>query len=248
MKGARRMGLNWLLPRTLLGYGQEPYGLGPYGTGQKKAQGSQPQFNPGPGYTVPEDVGGELNDKILRRLLQQIVSGISGLPGNLVYPRWQPEPPNQPDFTVDWAALGITSRTRDVFVTLLHTTYPVDPTTPDAEAVVTDTVNRNEILSVLCSFYGPNSEAYSEKLAMGLMLEQNRYVMFLNGMALVDVGETLTVPAKDKERWLMGQDVSFRLRRQQNYTYSSGNVESFEGTLITDAESVALAVNEESHQ
>ena len=236
------MGLSWIIPRKLYGFGQAPYGQAPYGGGAAPALPTD--FVPGLPATLPIDKNSEWNDLPLRHLLQQLVAGICGLKGNLVYPRWQPEPVNQPDFGVDWASVGVTGRIRDVFAAVIHTTYPPDPSNPTAPVQVTDTVNRNEILSVLCSFYGPNSESYAETLAMGLMLEQNRYVMQLNGLALVEVGETLTVPYLKKERWLMGQDVSFRARRQQNYTYPSGNIESVQGSLITEAQVLPLSVSD----
>jgi hypothetical protein len=223
--------------RPLQGFGIAPYGQSPYGTGQ--APLNPGEFNPGPGYVAPTFKGLEVNDRILHRLLQQIVSGITGITGKLVYPRWQPEPPNQPDFDVDWAAVGIVGKTREVFPAVLHCTDASDP----EDVKIVDTVYRNEILNLLCSFYGPNSEANGEILAMGLMLEQNRYVMFLNGIALVEVGDTTTIPALKKDRWLMGQDVPFRIRRQQSYTYPSANIEKFQGSVITDALTMPVPVS-----
>jgi hypothetical protein len=236
------MGLSWIIPRKLHGFGQVPFGQTPFGGGA--APPAPTDFVPGLPATLPIDTNLEWNDLPLRHLLQQLVSGIAGLAGNLVYPRWQPEPVNQPDFGVDWASVGVVGRTRDVFATVIHTTYPPDPLNPDVPVQVTDTVNRNEILSVLCSFYGPHSEQFCETLAMGLMLEQNRYVMQLNGLALVDVGETLTVPYLKKGRWLMGQDVSFRARRQQNYTYPSGNIETVQASVITEAQTLPILVSD----
>jgi hypothetical protein len=206
-----------------LGYGQGAYGQMPYG---ESIPGQPPVFNPGPGYVSPSDTNNELNDMILRRFLQQVVVGIAGLDPTLVRPRWQPEPANQPDFDVDWAALGTIRRERETFAAVLHCT--------DDEDTAYDTVYRNHILEILCSFYGPNSESNSEVLAMGLMLEQNRYALQVNGFGLVDVGETLVVPALLKDRWLMGMDVPFRLRRQQAYTYPSPNFESAQVILYTD--------------
>jgi hypothetical protein len=224
--------------RPLLGYGEEPYGQSPYGLGQPPE--NQPEFNPGPGYIIPTGTGNEANDRILHRLLQQIVSGITGMPGQTVFPRWQAEPVNQPNFDTDWAAVGIVGRTRETFAAVIHCTdCSTKPPT------VMDTVYRNEILDVLCSFYGPGAESLSEVLAMGLMLEQNRYVMFLNRMALVDVGESRTVPELSKDRWLMKIDIPFRVRRQQAYSYPTANLKSMQGSLDAEVETIPISVTKD---
>lgn len=186
-----------------------------------------PVLHPGPGYVTPSGTNNELNDKSLARFLQSVVVGITGMVPANIRPRWQPNPPNEPDFETDWAAIGIINRDRDVFAAVLHTT--------DGLGNGTDTVIRNHILDVLSSFYGPNCEANSELFAMGLSLAQNREAMELNGFGLVSVEETLVVPALLKERWLMGMDCHFRLRRQQQYTYVTPNLGSATGSLITDA-------------
>ena|ERR1700726_5169632 len=180
----------------------------------------------GPGYLLPTGTNNELNDVSLYRFLQTLVVGVTGMTPANVRPRWQPNPPNEPDFETDWAAIGIINRERDVFAAVLHTA--------DGSGNGTDTVYRNHILDILSSFYGPNCESNSELFAMGLSLAQNREAMKLNGFGLVSVEETLVVPALLKERWLMGMDIHFRLRRQQIYTYVTPNVVSATGSLITD--------------
>ena len=191
----------------------------------------------GPGYVVPSGTNGELNDQNLARFLQTLVVGLTGMTPSLVRPRWQPNPPNEPDFEDDWAAIGTINRQRDVFASVKHS--------PGDGDVGSDLVVRNQILDVLASFYGPNSEANSEKFAMGLGLEQNRDAMELNGFGFVSVEETLIVPALLKERWLMGMDIHFRLRRQQQYTYPVPNVASATGSLITsEGYTVPLLVKE----
>ena len=176
----------------------------------------------------------ELNDTTLHRFLAQVVSGITGMPPTLVFPRWQPEPPNQPDFNADWAAVGQISRTREPFAAVLHTT-------PNTGAPY-DTVIRNEILDVLASFYGPNAEANDELFSMGLSLAQNREVFFLNGFGLVEVGESLIVPALIKNRWMAGVDTHFRLRRQQQYQYGVSNLSEIDASLGTRAGNYRIVV------
>ena len=172
------------------------------------------------GYLPPTSTGGDLNDAALSQFLQQVVVGITGLPGNLVRPRWQPEPANIPDFGTNWAAIGPTSRERD------HFSYTQVSGT-------STTVIRNRIMSILCSFYGPLAETNSELLAMGFEVPQNREVMQLAGFNLVGgVGDGVPVPTLFKERWQYRWDVPFRIRQQQQYTYDVASLLSAQGTMV----------------
>lgn len=159
------------------------------------------------GYLRATNLGGELNDRALITFLQQIVVGVTGMDGTLVRPRWQPEPPNQPDFSIDWAAIGAVGRDSDVFV--------YEGGNPDSHFVV-----RQQILRILLSFYGPNSEANTELFGMGMGLAQNREIFTRNGMGLVEVEQsTPPIPEMVNERWVYRMDTPFRVRRSQQYTY-----------------------------
>jgi hypothetical protein len=41
--------------------------------------------------------------------LQQLIAGITNLPAERVFPRWQEEPVPKPPFGTDWAAVGPTT-------------------------------------------------------------------------------------------------------------------------------------------
>jgi len=188
---------------------------------------TEPQIHRPFGYVAPANKNGEFNDTILRQFLNTLVVGLTGLSGKLVRPRWQPEPPNEPEFDVDWSAIGVVRRTRDVFA--FQGSIHVPPDNTPMQRVI-----RNQILETIASFYGPGADANSELFAMGLSEAQNREGLFLNGFGLVEVQETLTVPALIKERWLYGVDVPFRMRRQQIYDYPNPDLASANGTLTLD--------------
>ena len=62
------------------------------------------------GYLAPLDP--LLDDDSLLDAFQKVVRGITGIEGDLVRPRWQPDDvPNMPDYNVDWCALRV-ARTR----------------------------------------------------------------------------------------------------------------------------------------
>jgi hypothetical protein len=173
------------------------------------------------GYLTPSSVGGDLNDQALAQFLQQIVVGIVGLPGPMVRPRWQAEPPNIPDFGTNWAAIGPNeSRKRESFSYRRKV---------NAETII---VIRNRTIPILCSFYGPAAEANAELFAMGFEVPQNRETMQLAGFNLIGgVGDAVIAPAYIKNRWNPKVDIPFVIRQQQKYTYSVLDLVGAQGTM-----------------
>lgn len=153
---------------------------------------------------------GALPDNIvLRRFIGGVIGAVTGLVGDLVRPRWQPNPPATPNQDVDWCAFGITQ------------------STPDASAFVglddTGEVGkfiRHEEVEILASFYGPNASGYSEVLRDGLELSQNREAMFLNGMGLKGCGPSAHVPEIVNQLWVDRVDLPFTIRREIRRDYS----------------------------
>jgi hypothetical protein len=179
-----------------------------------------------------------IEDESLRVFFQNLVAGITGITGALVRPRWQPEPPNMPAFGTDWAAIGVTSRTRDV------NAYTTHRTTSDGQGgtINTDYTHRTEVLNVLCSFYGPNCESNSELLAMGLEVGQNREVMQLAGYGLVGVDDATMNADMWNEKWVTRIDLPFQIRRAQLYQYSVLNVIAAQGTIVDDSGAVNATI------
>ena len=187
------------------------------------------------GYIQPSSTGGDLNDQALAQFLQQIVVGITGLPGSMVRPRWQAEPPNIPDFGTNWAAIGPGARKREPFAAVIHS-----PTGDGSSKVI-----RNRQIDVLCSFYGPAAEANSELLANGLEVPQNREAMQLAGFNLVSAADgPIIAPALLKQRWQYRADVTFTLRQQQQYTYSVLNLEGAAATVYVEGFTDSITVSD----
>lgn len=163
------------------------------------------------GFLAPTSTFG-LEGQALIRQLQQLVAGITGLPGSSVLQRWQPEPATYPPLGTDWAAVGRGERTGDTFPYLRHSS------TQNQEQGA-DILHRTEVLEVRCSFYGPNADQHAEDLKDGLFIAQNLEQLQLLGMGLVDAGPLLTVPIKLQGKWQYQVDITFRLRRAQVRTY-----------------------------
>lgn len=163
------------------------------------------------GFVPP--VSADPYDDPLDDLLQAAVVGICGLPGKYVRPRWQPKPPNQPAFDVDWVAFGVTRSSVDTFAFANHS----------ADDPEQSSVDRDELLFVLHSFYGPNSGGLCERFRDGLELSQNRDVLSANRIEIVEVGEATRVPALLQETWVRRVDamVTYRRRTSRRYQIKS---------------------------
>jgi hypothetical protein len=115
------------------------------------------------GYLVPTTPL-PLDDEILHRRISNLIAGITGLPGNLVRPRWQPNPPQIPAPETNWVAVGVV-------------TYPSSHGTPVRRHISDgdgyDVLDDPELIRLLASFYGPNCGAYARLCRHALWVEQN---------------------------------------------------------------------------
>lgn len=186
------------------------------------------------GYLAPAGSPAPLEGQALNRFLQQIWVGITGLAGTLVRPRWQPEPPAIPAFGTDWMAFGIMRRPGDAFPSTIHS--------PTGNG--NDSIYRQEILEILCTFYGPDADSYASLLREGLFVAQNLEVLQLNNFGLVGVGETVAVPEMIKDRWTYRVDMYVTLRRSIEYTYPVLNILSASGTVDSDPQTIPFTVSE----
>ena len=164
------------------------------------------------------------DDRPLEDFLQSIIVGITGLPGPMVRPRWQPEPPALPPRGTDWAAIGIVRSTPDVFAFERH--VPIG----DGD----DEFQRHEVFDLECSFYGPNADEYADLLRDGLAVAQNREPLFLVGIGVVQSGIRTRAPILLKEKWLKRSDLTVTLRREIRRTYPVLTVLKAGGTLVDD--------------
>lgn len=182
------------------------------------------------GYLQPYGVQ-PADDAALDAQIQALVVGITGLDGTLVRPRWQPNPPKQPDYNVNWAAVGIQSRTGDDTSALIHYKDPVTSPTLDGHSEL----RRHEVLEIVASFYGPNSTGYASLFRDGLSVSQNREVIQSQGMGLIDVAPAIMVPDLVNQQWLRRVDVTMRIRRAVSRTYPVENLLEAVGEIRTDS-------------
>lgn len=169
-------------------------------------------------------------DVDLENALHNIVVGITGIRGDLVRPRWTPEPPQQPPFNVDWVAFGIVRTSVDTFA--YH-----------KQAVDHADVDRDELLYVMHSFYGPNCHGNCERFRDGWEIHQNRDAAKELNMELVEVQEAVHLPALLKERWVQRVDTTVIYRRRTSRRYPVLTITSAQAQLNNEQQVLNINVN-----
>jgi hypothetical protein len=157
------------------------------------------------------------------QFIQTVLVGLSELDGTLVRPKWQVQPPKQPDILVDWISFGINVSTANAnaFVGIVN-----DKTI----------MQRHEKLEITCSFYGPNAFNLSQLVRDGFQIQQN-----LDGLRSANMGFTETAPATHlpeliNERWVNRYDMNIFLQREVQSEYPIYSFLSVNGTINTALE------------
>lgn len=167
-------------------------------------------------------------DDALDAILQACVAGVTGLPGHLVRPRWQPKPPIQPEADIDWCAVGLVDEDPEFNISIVHDGQADGGR---GQSISYD----NDILTVLSSFYGPCARGYAKRFRTGMMIAQNRETLFHAGIGLVEIpGKSIFLPDIVNTKTLRRVDISMRLRRHTALTWPILNLIGFKGTIVND--------------
>ena len=153
--------------------------------------------------------GDDLDDDI-----QAIFRHLSGLPGRMVRPRWQPTAPWTPAFEDTWIAVAVTS---------------LDP---DEGVVITDTeLTYHETVEVAVTAYGPNASRCISLARSGLKVPDNIAEVQGHGLFYVRTGSIVTAPELVNTRWLKRYDMSVTFRRKITRQYGINYIASAEATI-----------------
>ncbi len=165
----------------------------------------------------PPPTGRELTDA-----LQQAIMALTGLPGNLVRPRWQLMPPAQPPADVTWASIGIIHMEADDYPYIAH-----DGVTqlPGAQGPGVDRMQRHATFTVLASFYGPEAEDEAGEFRDGLYVQQNWEPLHKLGLNLREVHDLARNAELVNQQWLDRLDIRLEMRGQINRVYPVLNLD-----------------------
>lgn len=161
------------------------------------------------GYLLPAVPSPPLEDLGLDAVFQAYVVGITGLPGAMVRPRWQPTVPQTPGPTADWCAIGVTRTRSQDYPAIQH----------DGTGDGQDLYTRHQEIDLLATFYGPNAMRYAETLRDGAYVPQNSEAIIAQGIALVEVTDAFAVPELINQQWQKRYDLPMKFRRVIRRTY-----------------------------
>lgn len=173
------------------------------------------------GYLTPAPQAPLPGGLTFKQFLQTVFVGISGLDGTLVRPKWQPNPPKQPDIDVNWLAIALVVNKGDA------NAYS------ELNADGVNTTQRHEDLEVQCSFYGPDSDEVSSLVRDGFQIQQNLEALRSANMGFVATNQGMHVPDLVNERWIDRFEMSVFLRRQILRTYPILSMVSASGKVHT---------------
>lgn len=160
-------------------------------------------------------------DTDLENALHDLITYVLGLTGDLVRPRWQMRPPNQPAIGVTWASFGITRRERFDYPQITH--FNGGP----------DRLTRWTMVHVLVSVYGPNASANAEALRDAMYIGQNNEGLASVGLKITDAGEVTMLPDLINTQFVNRADLPLRFAQAVNRDYNVLDIASSEGPITT---------------
>ena len=177
------------------------------------ATGGFLELSPGQGQFTLEDV------------LHDVIAGITGFPGELVRPRWQPDPPEVPEPDVNWCAFGISQFAPSNLPVILH----------HGEGDGSSEVVDMEELQVMVSFYGPLHMVGARAFRRGLYVKQNREPLRPAGLAFVKAGTIVPLPEQVALGWRSRADIPLTFRLETRSSFAALNLLQSGGSITSES-------------
>jgi hypothetical protein len=174
-----------------------------------------------PGYLSPGVTTALPRQFTLDQFLQGILVGLSELSGSFVRPKFQQQPPLNPDINVNWISFGVSRSVPDSFA---FTGF-------DSENNYQ--YQMQETLEVAVGFHGPNALDTAYLVRDGFQIPQNLQALEAGLMGYTGVSSALRVPELVNERWFDRYEMTIFLRRETQRTYPVVNILSANGTIYS---------------
>ena len=121
----------------------------------------------------------EITRQDRERIIHDIICALCGLPNELVRPRWQPIPAQQPPHDINWCAFGFMEGQTEVNPAFI---FPTD-NNGNTKLIEYETAD------LLCTFYGKDAYELAGQLRASLLFQQNRDTLYNNGMSIKQIGK-----------------------------------------------------------
>lgn len=158
-------------------------------------------------------------DDALDDIFQRHAVGVTGLPANMVRPRWQERPPVQPSRETNWCSIGVKSIPNKFGPALIH--IGTDASNPDDGE---DVREWQEEIEVIASFYGPNALNYASLLIDGCGIPQNNDQLAPYQIAFITATNPVAAPDFVNQQWIRRFDTVLTFRRKTQRTYLVRNL------------------------
>lgn len=193
------------------------------------------------GYVSPSSSQGFPKNLTFIQFLQTVLVGISGFPGELVRPSWQPRPPKMPDIGTDWMAFGVAES--DFAGT---PGFPFTGTVVVGDQLVYQS-QRHEKVTLQCSIYGPAALDNYRLIRDGFYIGQNLEALVLANFGLVGVTKAIHLPELIDERWfnkyVFGVELNFeQVRDYPVLTFTSASGKLWAPTAVNNNNFVSWLV------
>lgn len=157
------------------------------------------------GYIPPN--GGSAYDQELEDIFQAFIVGITSLPGLMVRPRFQKDPPPMPAIGIDWCAFAVKS------------IIPDDGPYFDQQDDTMDSI-RHEELTLFLSFYGDHGQSIANVLRDGLVIPQNIAQLKAQQIKFISTGEIITAPDFLNNQYVHRYDLTAVFKRKTSRTFA----------------------------
>lgn len=172
----------------------------------------------------------------LEDFIQSVIVGVTGYAGPLVRPKWQQNPPKNPDVGTDWIAFG------------------VQINSPDANAYTgldsdgNDLLLRMEKLQVQVAFYGPNGQENSAVFRDAFQVQQNLEALRAANMGFNGVTDAIRGPDLLNQRWVDRWETVLTLVRTVQRVYPVLSFASAKGSIHTVIDNNDLTLQWETEE
>lgn len=157
------------------------------------------------GYITPSS--GSAYDQDLEDIFQAFIVGITSLPGDMVRPRFQRDPPPFPAIGEDWCAF------------VIKNIKPDDGPYFDQKDETMDSI-RHEELTLFLSFYGDHGQSLANVLKDGLGLPQNIAQLNAQKIKFISTGEIITAPDFLNNQYVIRYDLTAVFKRKTSRTFA----------------------------